>query len=149
MKHLLSILCLFVLNCDGGGDNIISMDDLNDDWWIHSICKTYDNVCAEEDNCPVSAESDYKHGSYIKIVDGSLIDCDTEDNPECDAGDYDNQLFTIINGNTFQLCETGNIDCHIGTMELNGKFLELTNVENKEDEENCEFIVVMILERKE
>ena len=147
MKHLLSILCLFVLSCDSGGDDAITMDDLNGDWWGRSICKTYvgsgcieDEV--EEDTCPPSESYD---DEYTKIVDGSFIDCDSDDEPECEPDNW--AILTIINGNTFQLCEIEDADCDIGTMELNGDFLELTYIENEIDD--CERTTVWILERKD
>ena len=60
MKHLLYILCLFVLSCDSGGDDAITMDDLNGDWWILSICKTYvGSGCIEDEE-----------DTFIKLVKG-------------------------------------------------------------------------------
>ena len=54
-----------MLSCDSGGDGI-TMSDLNGEWWILSICKTYvGSGCIEdeEDTCP-PAESVYENGEY-------------------------------------------------------------------------------------
>ena len=51
MKHLLYILCLFVLSCDSGGgdgDNNLTTSDLNGAWWPISFCQSWSD-CGEGD----------------------------------------------------------------------------------------------------
>ena len=168
MKNLfLLILSLFIFSCDsGGGGDAITMDDLNGEWWGISLCVETVGECDLND-CEYPDDN-----FYIKVDNGNWIDCDTDDEPECETSDIE----TIeLNGNSMTLCsidpncgqyseeDCGIInpecsiysedicmwdnvnECGTGTVELDGDILQfIVPIE----EEGCTGTYIYTLERK-
>ena len=168
MKYLLSILCLFVLSCDSGGD-AITMDDLNGEWWLITSCIEYiGNGCSEESKNCESIED-----SYSRIDEGTIISCNINNDPECKIEDF--QTFTL-SGNSMIFCNVDpdcsqyleddcdeiDIDCYwdgstciweyldddpctTGILELNGEILQFIISKNYQE---CTRILTFNGERK-
>ena len=125
MKYLLSVLCLFIISCDSGGDGTknLSTADLNGEWWAISFCQSYsacDGYSASED-C-----EDAEDGFYIYANDGTWYDCHIDDDPECSLEGQD--VFTIGSGNSIEMCELDPDEdepCSNGTVSLDGDILQL------------------------
>ena len=105
MKHLLSILCLFVLSCDSGGDSNVNLEDLNGVWQPVTSCDTYTGECPShlEDEC-----EDILDNMTLVLDDGSWADCYEYNGVQ--SCDDTPQTYTI-SGNTLTLCEQEDLNC--------------------------------------